>query len=206
MGGMGSGGRNKTHKQEEDFKYRKIDSFAFYDYLNSDKYLCYKNEVKYPMVGDGIIYHLQTRTASIKSGCCRYPLGLSRVTNIDGKSIRLYFLCPRCGKRVRYLYKEHGTIICRKCVGLNYASQQKSGREEILHKMRYIVEKKLEYSWWQTDNPNTMLPDLGYIPKPPYMRWEKYNRLIEEYNQLVEEYWGYELKDISRYCNIKDWF
>ena len=91
MGGMGSGGRNKTHKQEEDFKYRKIDSFAFYDFLNSDKYLCYKNEVKYPVVGDGIIYHVQTRTASIKSGCCRYPLELSRVTNIDGKVLGYTF-------------------------------------------------------------------------------------------------------------------
>ena len=199
MGGCGSGGRNKTHKQEEDFKYRKIDSFAFYDFLNSDKYLCYKNEVKYPMVGDGIIYHVQTRTASIKSGCCRYPLGLSRVTNIDGKSIRLYFLCPRCGKRVRYLYKEHGTIICRKCVGLNYASQQKSGRDELIYKMRDIVENKLQYSYWMNESQDAYLPNLSYIPKPRYMRWEKYNELMRKYEQLKEEYWKLEWKSLSKF-------
>ena len=199
MGGYGSGGRNKTHKKEEDFKYRKIDSFAFYDFLNSDKYLCYKNEVKYPVVGDGIIYHVQTRTASIKFGCCRYPLGLSRVTNIDGKSIRLYFLCPECGKRVRYLYKKDESIICRTCAKLNYASQQRSGIEEIVHKMHDIVENKLQYSYWMNENPDAYLPDLSYIPKPRYMRWEKYNELIYKYEQLKEEYWKEELKSLSKF-------
>ena len=133
------------------------------------------------------------------------PLVHACVAYLSGITMRMYFLCPECARRVRYLYKKDGGYQCRKCAKLNYGCQQKSGREEILHKMRYIVEKKLEYSWWQTDTPNTMLPDLGYIPKPPYMRWEKYNRLIKEYNRLVEEYWSYELKELSRYCNIRDW-
>ena len=203
MGGYGSGGLNKTHGRVE--YYRKVDSFAFYNYLNFDKYLQYKKEVRYPFGTTDIVYHVATKTASIDFDGYECPLGLSRVPNIDGISVRMYFLCPECARRVRYLYRKDGGYQCRKCAKLNYGCQQKSGREEILHKMRNIVEKKLEYSWWKIDNPNTMLPDLGYIPKPPYMRWEKYNRLIEEYNQLVEEYWGYELKDLSRYCNIREW-
>lgn len=206
MGGYGSGGLNKTHGRVENYRFQKLDSFAFYEYLRGDKYLHYKTDVKYPISGSGIIYRVKTKTASLDYDGYQCPLGLARVPNIDGITMRMYFLCPECARRVRYLYKKDGGYQCRKCAKLNYGCQQKSGREEILHKMRDIVEKKLEYSWWQIDNPNTMLPDLGYIPKPPYMRWEKYNRLIEEYNQLVEEYWGYELKDLSRYCNISDWF
>lgn len=41
--GYGSGGHNKTHKQLENF--RRIDSFAFYDYLMADKYLYCKTTV-----------------------------------------------------------------------------------------------------------------------------------------------------------------
>ena len=197
MGGMGSGGLNKTHKQVED--YRKIDSFAFYDFLNWDKYLHYKTEVKYPAAGAGIIYHVQTKTASIDYDGCRYPLELSRVPNIDGKSIRLYFLCPECGKRVRYLYKKDESIICRTCAKLNYASQQRSGIEEIVHKMHDIVENKLQYSYWMNENPDAYLPNLSYIPKPRYMRWEKYNELIYKYEQLKEEYWKEELKSLSKF-------
>ena len=206
MGGYGSGGLNKTHGRVENFRFQRLDSFAFYEYLNGDKYLQYKTDVKYPIAGSGIIYHVKTKTASIDYDGYQMPLGLARVSNIDGATVRMYFLCPGCARRARYLYKKDGGYQCRKCAKLNYGCQQKSGREEIFHKMQYIVEKKLEYTWWQTDNPNTMISDLGYIPKPPYMRWEKYNRLIEEYRQLVEEYWGYELKEIARYCNIKDWF
>lgn len=194
---MGSGGLNKKHKQVED--YRKIDSFQFYDFLNYDKYLSYKTEVKYPAAGIRIVYHVQTKTASIDYDGCIYHLGLSRVTNIDGKSIRLYFLCPKCGKRVRYLYKKDGGIICRTCAKLNYASQQKSGMEEILYKMHDIVENKLQYSYWMNENPDVYLPDLSYIPKPRYMRWEKYNELIYKYEQLRDEYWKTEWKSLMKF-------
>ena len=46
MGGYGSGGHNKTHRQLENF--RRIDSFSFYDYLKGDKYIFCKETVKYP--------------------------------------------------------------------------------------------------------------------------------------------------------------
>lgn len=193
------GGLNKTHGRVENFRFQRLDSFAFYEYLSGDKYLHYKTDVKYPIVGSGIIYHVKTKTASIDSGVYEIPLGLARVTNIDGTTMRMYFLCPRCVRRVRYLYKKDGDYQCRKCAKLNYGCQQKSGREEILHKMRHIVEEKLEYTWWQTDNPNTILPDLGYIPKPPYMRWEKYENLIREYKDLQDEYFGYELKEMHKW-------
>lgn len=197
MGGIGSGGLNKTHKQEEKYRFCKIDSFAFSNYVKGDKYLYYKSEIKYPAAGEAIIYHVHTKTASIEYDGYRYPLELSRVANIDGRSIRVYFICPSCGKRVRYLYKKDNGIRCRTCSELNYASQQKSGMEEVLHKMQDVVENKLQYSHWKLENPYS-LHEL-YIPKPRYMRWRKYNELIREYKQLQEEYYGYELKMLSKF-------
>ena len=51
MGGYGSGGHNKTHRQLENF--RRIDSFSFCDYLKGDKYLFCKETVKYPLFRGG---------------------------------------------------------------------------------------------------------------------------------------------------------
>lgn len=200
MGGIGSGGHNKTHKRVEN--YSRLDSFSFYNYVNGDKYLYYKDTVRYPHRGNDIIYHTKTRTASIDYDGTEYPLELSRVANIDGTTVRMYFLCPQCSKRVRFLYKKDDCYQCRKCANLNYASQQKSGSEKVIHRMKYIVEKKLDYTYWRTCCD--MVYNLDYIPKPPYMRWEKYSRLIAEYRRLVEEYWSCELKSLSRYFDIKD--
>ena len=200
MGGYGSGGLNKTHEMVENYRSFRLDSFNFYAFLMCDKYLQYKTDVRYPIVGSGIIYHIKTKTASIDYEGYQMPLGLARTTNIDGVTKRMYFLCPKCGKRVRYLYKR-GLYQCRKCAKLNYGCQQKNGQNELLHKMRVIVEDKLGYSWWRVDNPDIMLYNLELIPKPPYMRWEKYENLINEYKELQDEYFGYELKEMHKWMN-----
>ncbi len=192
MGGYGSGGHNKTHKRLESF--RRIDSFAFYGYLIGDKYLLYKTTVQYPPVQGDIIYHVQSKTAlikvlSVQSGECRYiDLPLSRVPGIDGKSVRMYFHCPYCGRRVRYLYDFYKHYACRKCAKLNYSCQQKNGMDEMRLKMERIVEKKLGYTWWFRDYPDMPIQDLWFIPKPRYMRWAKYEQLIAELRQLQKDY------------------
>lgn len=192
MGGYGSGGHNKTHSQLKNF--HRIDSFSFYDFLMADKYLYCKTTVQYPLNRGDIVYHVQSKTALIKvlgvqGSECRYvDLPLSRVPGIDGKSVRMYFHCPYCGRRVRYLYDCHKHYACRKCARLNYASQQKSGMDEMRLKMERIVEKELGYTWWYRDNPDTLIQDLWHVPKPPYMRWEKYDRLLQEFRRLQKDY------------------
>ena len=121
MGGYGSGGHNKTHKQLENF--RRIDSFSFYDYLKGDKYLFCKETVKYPLFRGDIVYYVGEGMAEIREGDSYTDLILSSVPGIDGKSTRLYFHCPYCGKRVRYLYRRQEHYMCRNCAKLNYASQ-----------------------------------------------------------------------------------
>ena len=117
-----------------------------------------------------------------------YPLGLSKVPNVDGMSYRLYFLCPKCQKRVRHLYKKDGLYQCRKCARLNYGIQQRSGLSLIRRKMYWLVVKKLQYVDWEVDHPDLPIQDLWHIPKPRYMRWAKYDALMEEYRRLQEEY------------------
>lgn len=56
MGGYGSSGHNKTHRQLENF--HRIDSFAFYNYLKGDKYLFCKETVKYPLIKGDIVYYV----------------------------------------------------------------------------------------------------------------------------------------------------
>lgn len=192
MGGSGSGGHNKTHRRLESF--HRLDSFAFYDYLVGDKYLEYKTTIQYPLFRRDIIYHVQSKTAVIKNFSVqneeyRYmDLPLSRVPGIDGKSVRMYFHCPYCGRRARYLYDYYKHYACRKCAKLNYSSQQKSGMDEIRLKMERIVEKELGYTWWFRDYSYMPIQDLWHIPKPRYMRYEKYERLLKEFRQLQKDY------------------
>lgn len=208
MGGYGSGGHNKTHRQLENF--RRIGSFAFYDYLMADKYLYCKTTTQYPLNRGDIIYHVQSKTAlikvlSIQSKEYMYvDLPLSRVSGIDGKSVRMYFQCPYCGRRTRYLYDFCKHYACRKCAKLNYASQQKSGMDEMRLKMERIVEKKLDYTHWWKDYPDMCIQDVCHIPKPPYMRWEKYERLLKEFRQLQKDYEREFWVGLSKICYAKD--
>lgn len=187
MGGYGSGGHNKTHRQIEN--YYRIDSFSFYNRLKCDKYLYYKNTVEYRIPDGNLVYDVKSKTADIVySDGGYFPVELSRVPNIDGKSYRMYFHCPYCGKRVRYLYRRQESYMCRECAKLNYKCQQESGMDEMRLKMHRIVEKKLGYTWWRREHPNTEIYDLLLIPKPRYMRWEKYEKLMREMRQLQKDY------------------
>ena len=126
--------------------------------------------------------------AEIREGDSYTDLLLSSVPGIDGISERLYFHYPYCGKRVRYLYWRQERYLCRKCSKLNYASQQKSGLDEMRLKMERIVEKELGYTWWFRDYPDMPIQDLWHIPKPKHMRWKKYEALMAEFRQLQKNY------------------
>lgn len=87
---------------------------------------------------------------------------------------------------------------------LNYASQQKSGMDEMRLKMERIVEKKLGYTHWWKDYPDTPIQDLWHIPKPPYMRWEKCERLLQEFRLLQKDYEREFWVGLSKTCYAKD--
>lgn len=189
MGGFGSGGYNKTHRQVEKQQAYRIDSFKIYDHLQHDKYIGYKDKAEVHGGGTIVRYYPQSKEAEIRENGDYYALGLSKVTNIDGYSQRLYFVCPHCGQRVRYLYRsnDNGFYMCRKCAGLNYRSQQVSGMSEMRLKMERIVEQKLEcYDWYQDYD---CIADVPAPAKPPYMRWNKYEALVAELKKLQSDYY-----------------
>lgn len=186
MGGYNSGGHNKTHGMvEENFR---IDSFGLLRYARRLKRLSDYGEYSYPVMGGKIFYNLMENTARISHNSREHSIGLTKVLNVDGRSYRLYFLCPKCQKRSRHLYKKDGLYQCRRCAKLNYGIQQRSGLNLLRRKMYWLVVKKLQYVDWEVDHPDLCIQDLWHIPKPRYMRWAKYDALMEEYRRLQTEY------------------
>lgn len=187
MGGYGCGGRNKTHRTVE--KYPRIDSFAFYSRLRGDKYTSYKDEIRYPgSTNPLVIYHPSEGYTEVKTGNYYSTLILSTVPGIDRNSTRLYWECPYCYRRVRYLYNKSGDCMCRHCLGANYTSQQRNrGTDAITRKAKKIIVDELGlYNWQQYTTGGIM--DVRGIEKPPYMRWKKFYHLLAEYRQLQGEY------------------
>lgn len=173
MGGFGSGGSNKAHGTVE--QYRRIDSFELLRHIN---------EADEPHeIFDPVFY-----------GSSHFKLHWA--WGVDGSRSRLYFGCPCCGRRVRYLYDRGGSYVCRRCLGANYESQQmmRGTIADIRRQMRKIVEDQLGYTWWRHDNPGSCIDELDNIPRPRYMRWEKYSRLMMEYRQLQDDYTREQLK------------
>ena len=186
MGGYNSGGHNKTHGRVED-NFR-IDSFKLLQYADWFELLTNDYEISYPIMGGNILCNLLENAAQISYNGRSYPLRLSKVPNVDGISYRLYFLCPKCGRRARHLYKKNLLYQCRKCAKLNYGIQQRSGLNLLQRKMYFLVVNKLQYVDWELDYPDIPIQDLWHIPKPRYMRWVRYDALIEDYRRLQKEY------------------
>ena len=111
MGGYNSGGRNQKHDSVE--RYRRLDSFFYRqliglmeskgrEFLKLNEFTFYKN---YLENADGTLL-------------------LTAVPNHYGGADRLYFECPYCYRRVRFLYWHQQWYKCRTCARLNYRSQQ----------------------------------------------------------------------------------
>ncbi len=186
MGNFNSGGHNRTHGRVEE--YSRIDSFSLLRYADWFDRLSDYGEYKHPVMGGWIYYNIVEESARISHNGRSYPVRLSRVPNVDGISCRLYFICPKCGKRVRHLYKKDTLYQCRKCAKLNYGIQQRSGLSLLRRKMYFLVVNKLQYVDWELEHPGIPIQDLLYIPRPRYMRQAKYERLIQEYRHLQNEH------------------
>lgn len=90
---------------------------------------------------------------------------------------RLWFICPRCGRRCGILYPE----VCRLCRGLRYASEGESEVDRLLRKALKI----------RTKLGQTSGGTLAYFPmKPKRMRWHTYMRLREEALACEARMWG----------------
>lgn len=124
MSRASAGGRNKTHGQAE--RTPRLDSFEIGrdcggsveigNTLTETEFLDYAVYYK----GDSENVQFWYKGAPLKE-----DLTITRKQNGFGGS-QVFFLCPVCGQRVRFLYLSRGAFRCRKCSRLNYRRSQQS--------------------------------------------------------------------------------
>lgn len=90
---------------------------------------------------------------------------------------RLWFLCSGCGERAAILYLDK-YFRCRRCHGLVYRSQHVSPADRALSRIQRD-RMKLGGTSYLADS---------FPPKPRYMRWKKYFRMMEEDEKRVQQH------------------
>lgn len=113
-------------------------------------------------------------------------LELARVRSGFGGS-RVFWLCPVCGRRARFLYFKGQCFVCRECANLNYRSQQRT-RDSLNHYrdgMRLAAEK---LRWQPLIDVAPM--DFPYMTPdhPRYMHQSTYRRYLVRYRRYQEKY------------------
>ena len=93
-------------------------------------------------------------------------------TSCNYGNSRVWFMCPRCSKRVAILYV-NTQIACRTCQRLNYASQQKTkGMCQDQDRMNKI-RQKLNWPLYQ---------DVLFRTKPKGMHYKTFYHLVKEHD------------------------
>ncbi len=99
-------------------------------------------------------------------------------TRLPSGGKRPWFLCPSCGRRCGVLYSIRSRIICRKCGGLSYESQNEPRHFGALRKALKILGRL---------GGSVTEP---FPSRPRYMHWRTYQRLKRQYEAAVEQYVG----------------
>ncbi len=91
---------------------------------------------------------------------------------------RVWFRCPRCGRRVAVLYGPGRLFLCRRCYGLAYESQREGAGGRAVSRMQAIRrrlggEAGLAYP---------------FPEKPKGMHWQTYTKLLDEYLACEQVY------------------
>lgn len=108
---------------------------------------------------------------------------------------RVYFLCPVCRLKVRYLYYTEQGFMCRRHLNANYARQQMGTWDRLVYDMyeavRPLGEHYTKMSPYDLAEPFT----LFMLTRPKYMRKEKYlkhrNRFLRARGAYLD-YWNAE--------------
>lgn len=186
MGGYGSGGKNKYFRSVKD--YSRVDSFDFYDWLCGDKHLHCHEFVEYAKNGILLEYYPQKRKAYYQCYNAYFQLEYEVVRNMNTLSFRMYFHCPICARRCRYLYKipEEG-IECRTCGRLHYESQQTSGIDKIRLQIRRILKVNFKWDDYKLREVNELQIPIEILEKPRYMHWDKYEKYRDRIEKLQKQ-------------------
>lgn len=94
-------------------------------------------------------YHLRQDRASIHISFGRDQEHRQQINlswDLKSRAPRAFFVCPFCGKRVRYLYRIPGDLLykCTDCAGINQyrgiQNMTKGGADEIAYRMRRYAD------------------------------------------------------------------
>ena len=196
-----NGGWNKSHGTIE--KTPRVDSFeageidgwgTLFGYVDGGIPLvldCYHNTGCAP---DGEWENLEVWNS--KTGWSQ-TLELSRKENGFGGN-QTFFLCPSCGRRVRYLYQVGVALLCRKCSRLNYRSQQETRSDSMYYydKGMALVENRL-YCW------PLVRPDgfdfCDWVPdRPRYMHRATYRRYLARFLRYRKKFSDRQMADMMK--------
>lgn len=128
-------------------------------------------------------------------------LELSRKPNGYGGD-QAFFLCPACGRRVRYLYQVGAAFLCRKCARLNYRSQQetRSGTMFYYDKGINLIKKHLDT--WPRVRPDGFSFCTWIPEKPRYMHGSTYRRYLLRFLRYQEKHYNREMEDMARLLRL----
>ena len=190
---------NKHKRRGNTFEYNRMDSFGFATQIrwlseNSTRFakssMCWEDgfRIKYVFCQDyvNVMY-------KIKMGIkipIKYTIHFETVPNNYGGRKRVYFSCPKCGRRSRFVYLIELCFICRICAELNYESQQRTKNELLAaENLFWYIRGKFQ------DMSEIPLQTISeYVPsRPKGMHQTTYNRRLEELIKLQRGYarqWG----------------
>lgn len=92
---------------------------------------------------------------------------------------RIWFICPKCGQRVRILYLKNNLFRCRSCQDLNYSLQQEDKRDYAIRTIEHRMFRVQDRLKTEKDINN-----IYCIPKPKGMHYETYDRLMKQLSDL----------------------
>jgi len=136
----------------------------------------------------GCTLYLDRLAVSYRYGAENYKdtFYFSGVSNNYGGSDRIYFTCPECSRRSRFLYFVPSCFKCRLCAKLNYRSQQVTKGDWMpaaAKVARYIQDKFKDDS----DIPHQHLATYA-PPRPKGVHRVTYDRLMAVLTKLQGEY------------------
>ena len=131
------------------------------------------------------------------AGEWRQTVELSHKVNGYGGQ-QTFFLCPACGRRVRYLYCKGWQFVCRSCARLNYRSQQETRSDSMYHygKGMALVEKHLDT--WPRIRPDGF-SFCDWVPdRPRYMHQTTYRRYMARFLRYRKRHADRQIEDLAR--------
>ena len=184
------GGWNKSHGQVENSS--RIDSFELAQTQGWSWIMCGQKPIE-----SSYLHGDDTCDLIPRDDLWSVEIELSSKPNGYGGE-QLFFICPACGQRFRFLYLTGTAFLCRKCAKLNYRSQQETSSDSMYfyHKGMKLVKSRL-LTWPQ------IRPDgfsfCSYFPgRPRFMHQTTYRRYLARFLRYRKKHEDRLLADMNR--------